>query len=289
MTRRWCLWLTLLVCGSGNAATIELPDARGGRISLTVPADRVVSLAPFITELMFAVGAGGALVGVSEYSDYPPAARELPRVANAFGADFETIVSLRPQVILGWRSGSPRRVLDMFERLGLPVLTFEPRRTRDVEMALIDIGRLTGRDAQGQQAAARFKGQIDALRREYADRERISVFYAISSQPLMTLNGDHMVSEIIELCGGFNVFADLPTLAPTLTREAALAAQARVMLASSTIHDVDRWLEQWRQLRDPQGDGNAPVFKLDANLINRQTPRLVDGARQLCELLERAR
>jgi iron complex transport system substrate-binding protein len=281
------VWISVAM-GSVALAVVAVDD-RGQAIEFANPPQRIISLAPNITELLFAVGAGSHVVAVSEYSDHPADAMALPKIANALGVDFEHILDLQPDLVIAWLSGNGRRVIDRLEHLGIRVFVTEPRRFADVERLLSVFGQISGHPRKGSSQASRFGKQVAALRDRYARRAAISVFYLLSQRPLMTINGEHMISELLTLCGGDNVFADYRLLAPTVNIEDIMKRDADVILISSTVPNVSQVRAQWLMMKDLKAAQTSRVFVVDADLINRQAPRLVQGAEQVCRLIDQAR
>lgn len=287
---RLCFLLTLwLAAAIGHAAPLQVRDDRGELVRVQAPVQRIVTLAPHLTELVFAAGAGSRLVGVSADSDYPPAARRLPVIGGAGKADLERIVALKPDLVLAWRSGGQRADVERLEALGLPVLVTEPRHLEDIPRLIELIGRLAGTGYEATRAAYRFRNDLRLLRTRYAGRTPVRVFYQIWHEPLMTLNGQHIISEAIRLCGGRNVFADLPTLAPTVSMEALLAANPDVIIVSGAAAKRDTLLAEWRHQTRLRAVAAGHVYFADADLMHRATPRMLDGVSTLCEDLQRAR
>ena len=248
---------------------------------------RLVSLAPHIAELVFAVGAGDLLVGVTAYTDFPDAAAELPRVGDAFAVDQEQLAVLRPDLLLAWKNGTAAHVVDELRKRGYRVEVIETTGVEDVAAALEHIGRLTGRVPQAQQAAGDFRRGLAELAERYREAQPISVFYQVSSRPLYTINGDHYVSELIAICGGRNIFGDLNKLAPMVDVEAVLARNPEAMLASDdSDHDA---FDVWHRWPDLAANRHGNFFFLPANAIGRATPRLLRAGKFLCESLEQAR
>jgi len=282
----WLFW-SLFAGSSGAAVTVS--DDRGQPITLPAAAERIVSLAPHVTELLFAVGAGAQIVGVSEYSDYPAAAKTLPRIASAGAIDYETVVGLRPDLIVAWLSGNGRAGVERLEALGLTVFATEPRNIASISRALRALGTVSGHAVQGERVAARFETQIGVLRERYAGKRDVSVFYEISARPLMTLNGAHMFTDVLRVCGGVNVFSDLRTLVSTVTTEAVLHRDAEVIMISSTIPNVEATKAAWATLPEMEAARRGQIYIVDSDLLNRQTVRLADGAAMLCALLDQAR
>lgn len=248
---------------------------------------RIVSLAPNLTELVYAVGAGDALVGVSAYSDYPPAARTLPLIGDAFTVDQERLALLGPDLLLVWQSGTPAHVVDELLNAGFQVEVLRTQSLDDVARALLRIGQLTGRADEAKSAAERYRRELHVLTSKYAGSEKIRVFYQVSRRPLYTVNGEHYVSELIERCGGTNVFYDLSELAPAIAVEAVIERDPEVMLASTDAgSDAFVEWERWPQIAANRL-GNR--FIVPADEIGRATTRLVIAGEALCAALQTGR
>jgi iron complex transport system substrate-binding protein len=270
-------------------AEIRVTDDAGRELSLPAPARRIISLAPHITELLFAVGAGTAVVGVSDFSDYPEAARAIPRVGGGGGLDLEAILALRPDLVIAWRSGNRAGPVLRLQRLGVPVFYSEPRHLKDIASSLERFGRLTGRREAAQRRAQAFTERLEELRRRYAGGEEVSVYYQIWERPLMTLNGQHIVGDVIRLCGGRNVFADLPALAPQIDVEAVLVANPDVIVVGDAAGTPADSLAAWRRWPELKAVRQRHLYAIQRELLVRQTPRLLEGAEQLCRLLQGVR
>jgi iron complex transport system substrate-binding protein len=251
------------------------------------PAPRMVSLAPHLTEIVYAAGAGTALVGTVEYSDYPAAARALPRVGDGWHVDFERVLALRPDVVLAWSSGTPRATIERLRALGLHVLEVPTFRLADVPAAVRRVGDIAGTRTTAEAVAAGFEAEVRRLRERYSGARTLTVFVQIDDEPLFTVNGRHVISEIVELCGGRNVFADLAQIAPQVDVEAVLARDPQVILSIDEAAADPRapWL-RWRQLAAVRNDA---IYALPADTVARASPRLVAGVQAVCEALEDAR
>ena len=291
VTRGFTSTLAALLFGAAlpASAQIELTDDAGQRIVLEQPARRIVSLAPHVTENLFAAGAGDRVVGVVAYSDYPEAARALPQVGGYTQIDLEAVVALRPDLVVGWRSGNREAHLDRLRALGIPVYLNEPRNLDDVARSLEQFGRLAGSEAAAQAAATTFRNRHAALAARYAGRPRVRTFYQIWDRPLMTINDEHLIADVIRLCGGSNVFAGLSQLTPTIGVEAVLAAGPEAIVASGMGEARPEWLDQWARWPQLEATRRDNLFFIPPDLIQRHTPRILDGAERLCEQLETAR
>lgn len=272
-----------------QAGAVSVTDDLGRTVTLAQPAERVVSLAPHVTELLFAAGAGGRVVGAVNHSDYPPPARDIPRVGGYDAVDFERILSLEPDLVVAWDSGNGRGTVERLESLGLTVYASEPRRLDQIAEGLARLGRLTGHADNGAAAARAFRERETRLRERYADRPTVPVFYEVWHEPLMTVNGDHLISQVMALCGGRNVFGGLDPLVPTVSTEAVLAADPEAIVASGMGRARPEWLDRWRRWDRLTAARRDNLFHIPPALTQRATPRVLDGAARLCEQLVTAR
>ncbi|MDT6960403.1 cobalamin-binding protein [Cupriavidus sp. SZY C1] len=274
-------------------AAITVVDDAGQTVTLAQPARRVVSLAPHVTEMIYAAGGGERIVGTVSYSDYPPQARDIPRVGDNKALDLERIAALKPDLIVVWRHGNAQKQTDRLRALGMPVFYSEPRRLETIPENLEKLGTLMGTEPVARRAASDFRQQVDTLRRTYAGRSPVTVFYQVWQQPLMTLNGQHLVSDLLTLCGGRNLFATEAPLVPTVSVEAVIAGNPEVMLTAAMgatrpdkpLADFSIW-EKWKQVTAVARNN---LFTIDGDLVNRAGPRVVQGAAEICKDLEVAR
>jgi len=266
---------------------ILLAVVLGSQAASAAPPPRIVSLAPHLTEIAYAAGAGAALVGTVEYSDYPAAARALPRVGDGWRVDFERVLALRPDVVLAWSSGTPRATIERLQALRLRVLEIPTFRLADVPAALRQVGDLAGTRAVAEPVAAGFDADVSRLRQQYAGARRVTVFVQIDDEPLFTVSGRHVISEMVELCGGRNVFADLPQIAPQVDTEAVLALDPQVILSTddTVVDPRARWL-RWPQLAALR---HGTIYSMPSDTVARASPRLVEGVKAVCAALDDAR
>jgi iron complex transport system substrate-binding protein len=276
-----------MACGTTRAEVAATDDA-GKLVRLARPAARIVSLSPHVTELLFAAGAGERVVAAVEYSDYPEAAKRLPRIGSYAALDLERIATLRPDLAVAWGSGNPPAQVAQLARLGIPVFISEPKKLEDIPATLRRLGLLAG-TAAAEMAARDFERRHAALREKYAGRRSVAVFYEIWNQPLMTVGGDHVISAAITLCGGRNVFAQLTQPAEAVELEAVLQANPEAIVSGGMETVRREWLEQWRRWPQLAAVKRGNLFVVPPDLLQRHTPRLLDGAERLCEALETAR
>ena len=251
------------------------------------PAQRIVSLAPHLTELAFTAGAGDRIVATVEYSNHPEAARDLPRIGDAFRVDLERLLALRPDAVLVWESGTPKPTVERIRALQLRVVSFQTQRLEHVATVLREIGRLAGTSDVAERAASDYEGRIEELRERYRDRTPLRVFIEVDDRPLYTVNGRQIMSEIVELCGGRNVFADLNELAPAISIEAVIAANPQAIVSTDdTVPDAAAEWSRWRHIEAVR-TGN--VYTLRSDDIARATTRLTVAAEAVCRTLDTAR
>ncbi len=277
--------ITFSLSLSSALAAITVTDDGGHVLSLPRPAERIVSLSPHATELMFAAGAGNRLVGVSEFSDYPPQASKLTSIGSSMQLDIERIIALKPDLIIAWQSGNNARQVDRLRKLGYRVFDSEPRRLDDIARTLEIFGSLTG-SPQGMAAARDFRERQQTLRKRYASKSPVRVFYQIWPAPLMTLNDHHIVSDALRLCGAVNVFGNLPQLAPSISRESVVAAKPEVIFASDERNES--W-DRWRALPQLPAVRLGNLYRIDGAVMNRAGPRMLEATEILCRHIDEAR
>lgn len=272
-----------------QASAISVTDDTGLTITLPRPAQRIISLSPHLTELLFAAGAGAQAVGVVEYSNYPPETRQLPSVGSYAQFDMERIVALRPDLILAWQSGNNQAQVAQLKKMGYRVFLNEPRRLLDVASSLEKIGALAGKDAQAGRQAELFRARHAALQAKYSQRQPVRAFYEVWNKPLMTVSGQHLIGDVMKLCGASNVFAGMAALTPTIGEEAVVAADPDVIIASGMDESRPEWLEDWRRWPNMKAVRQQRLYFIPPDLLHRHTPRILDGATLFCEQVERAR
>ncbi|MBL8394685.1 MAG: cobalamin-binding protein [Candidatus Accumulibacter sp.] len=280
--------LLLLAAGLLHAE-VGVVDDTAATVRLAQPAKRIVSLAPHLTETLFAAGAGEHVVGTVDYSDYPPAASRISRVGGYSQIDLERVAALRPDLIIAWESGNAAAHLDRLRSLGIPIYVSQPNQIADVASEIERLGVLAGSQPVARRAADDFRRRLAALQARYGSRPPVPTFYQIWKQPLLTVGRRQIISDVIRLCAGENVFARLESMAPTVTVEAVIAANPEVIVASGMGEARPEWLDDWRRWTSISAVARGNLFFVPPDLIQRHTPRLLDGAELLCQQLETAR
>jgi iron complex transport system substrate-binding protein len=287
-TAALCVTLCFAVCTTARA-DITVTDDLGSVLTLATPALRIVSLAPHVTELLFAAGAGSNVVGAVKHSDYPPAARNIARVGESKSVSYETLLALQPDLVITWHTGNGQEMTARLRELGLMVYVNEPRTLPDVARSVAIFGKLSGHDDSAAGVAEDFMATYTQLRQRYQQRAKVRVFYQMWDQPLMTLNGRHLISDVIRLCGGSNVFADAIPIAPTISIEAVLRADPQVIVASGMAEARPEWLDMWQAWPTLTAVRTRQLYFVPPDLLQRHTPRVLEGAQLLCAQLERTR
>jgi iron complex transport system substrate-binding protein len=281
--RRTCILSLMLTLGAG----LWVGGAHWAVAAETAP--RIISLSPHITELLFAAGAGDRIVAVDDASDYPAAVAGIPRVGEPAALDLEGLLKLKPTLIVLWDSGTPARRKSELERLHLRLYVTDQHHLDDIGTTLLEFGRLAGTEPVAVAAARRYQTELAQLRSQYAARPRLKVFYQVWDRPLYTLSGEHVVTEVLSLCGGDNVFADLTTLAPAIDKEAVLTRDPDVMLIAATGAEGLRQVAEWSRFGNLRAVRSHHVFTVDPSLVGRMAPRILQGVREVCALLDAAR
>ena len=250
---------------------------------------RIISLAPNITEVLFYIGAGEKIVGADEYSNYPEAAKDILRVNNYAAANYELILSLQPDLVIAWQSGNGDKIINPLRKLGIPVFVVETQKIDEIPSLFRRLGELSGHKGQAEQLAAAFTTRLKDLRVAQANKSVVRTFYQIWDEPLITLNGEHMVSDIIELCGGVNIFGDAIPLVPYVNIESIVAADPQVIIAGGSQEEKPMWFESWQQWGGVSAVINKQIYLIPSDLMQRHSVRILEGAELMCGHLDSAR
>lgn len=274
-------WLS--VAAQAHEPCVQQPD--GSAFCLDQPAQRVISLAPHLTEMLFAIGAQDRIVGVVDRSDHPVEAQSLPNVGAYHSPDLERLISLHPDLIIAWASGTPAAQVSRLRELGLKVWITRGEQLDDVPRELRQLGRLTGKSNNAEQAANAFEQELATLTAMHANSRKLNGFYEIWPQPLITVSNRHFIGQAMQRCGIRNIVGDTSSATPTWSEEAVVRARPELMLTSPPARDFNRW-RRWTDL--PAVQKNALIV-LPADVLMRPGPRLIEGVRALCEAADTLR
>lgn len=263
-------------------ADITVIDGMGQKVTLSKPARRIVSLVPHVTENLFTAGAGKYVVGVVQYSDFPAEANKIPRVGGYKSLDLEAIVSLQPDLVVVWESGNSKQQVEKLAQLGLVIFRSESRKLLDIPIELENLGKLAGSEDVANKAAKAFRAQYAALKNNYSGQPKVRAFYQVWNQPLMTINGQHLINDVMNLCGVTNVFAELAVLTPTIDVESVLVADPQMITASGMGEARPEWLDDWRRWPQLQAVKRDNLFFIPPSIIQRHTVRILQAAEKLC-------
>jgi len=281
--------LTLCLMAGQATAAISVRDDYGNTVTLQKPAQRIISMAPHVTELLFAAGGGDRIVGTVSYSDYPEAAKRIARIGDNREVDIERVIAMKPDLLVVWRHGGSERQLEILRKLGIPLFYSEPHKLDEIPDSLIRLGHLLGTDREAQRAAADLRQRLAALAAQYANRPPVRLLYQVWDKPLYTLNGQHIVSDAIRLCGGENIFANMKITAPVVSIEAVLQDDPEAIVGTVEKNPAEGGVNMWKAYPSMTAVRRGNLITLDGNLLNRAGPRMIAGATALCEKLEQVR
>ncbi|MDH5190325.1 MAG: cobalamin-binding protein [Gammaproteobacteria bacterium] len=295
MTLIYRLSIVFLVCYSfsvnaGQVARIIIEDDNKQTLTFAKPVSRIVSLAPHITELLFTAGAGDRIVGVVEHSDYPEAAKQLPIVGSGFGLDLEKIAALKPDLVVAWHGGNPEKQIEKLKTMGFPVFESDPKDIDGITKNLVRFSQLAGTEVVANQFVKKFHKRHRKLKNDYAKRNRVTVFYQIWHDPLMTVGSNHLINYVLELCAGKNVFDELDKPAVKISLESVVQRDPEVIITSRTESESEfnalaHW-EKWKEMQAVQGNN---LFLVSPSILQRHGPRILDGADEVCNYLDKVR
>ncbi len=281
-------WLFIGVLPASGYSEITVTDDFDRQVTVPGPARKIISLAPHNTENLFSAGAGENIRGVVEYSDYPPRARDIQSVGSYIQFNLEVILSLDPDLIVAWQNGNNRESLERLESLGFTVYYSEPRTFDAILENIVELATLAGTTGKMEPSVQHISAELDGLEKKYSNRSRIDVFYQVWTDPLMTLNGDHFISRVLDLCGADNLFAELPIIAPRVSIESVIDANPDVIvtgMVDGIKPDMSIW-DQWQTIKAVR---DSSYIFVDSDVMHRHTLRMLRGIRGFCESIDQIR
>ena len=287
MTNKMVLAAALAVLAAPLAGAATVRDDAGNMVTLNKPAARVIAMAPHVTELLFAAGGGDRIVGAVNYSDYPEAAKRIPRIGSNREIDLERVIAMKPDLIVAWMHNNSERQIEMVRKLGVPVFLSDPQTLEGIPENVARLGQLMGTGAVANSVAGELRKQLASLRARYAGRPTVRAFYQVWDKPLYTLSGKHIVTDALRLCGGENIFDKLTVTAPIVSIESVLQADPEAVFG--TAEKNYGGVNLWKPYATLTATRNDNLFTVDGNLLNRAGPRMISGTAVLCEKLELAR
>ncbi len=261
-------------------STVRVTDDLGNAVVLPGPASRIISLAPHLTEVLFSLGVGDRVVGTVRFSDYPEAARSIPVLGDAFTVNIESMLSLRPDLIVAWETGGTSRVVAKLVALGIPVYRNEARDLAGIAASALALSSLVGKEAMGRRLSQSFLDRIAALRADHQPAD-VSVFFQISDQSLYTVSDRHLIGQALAVCGVKNVFGTSEIAVPVVSMESVLELNPDVIVISQPVGGESPWKRKWAET----GGFTGRITTIDPNLISRPSLRMADGIESLCGLV----
>jgi len=277
--------LLLLLLAPEGRAEIKVLDDLGVEVNLTNPANRIISLAPHLTEVMFYLGMGANVVGTVSFSDFPQQAKRIQRVGDAFSVSVEGIIGLNPDLVIAWGSGGSKEAVNKLVSLGVPVYFSEPKTLADVAKSAARIARLAGHDETGRDAQEKFLASLEKLKQYRDDGDRPRVFFQISTHDLYTINGNHLIGQAISHCGGDNIFGFSKIPVPLVSNESVLVAAPEIIIFSKGQSEEDKWKERWLKFKSIPAVADGRLFEVSADLIARPGFRMLEGIEQMCLII----
>ncbi|BBN80713.1 cobalamin-binding protein [Pseudoalteromonas sp. A25] len=274
MKLHYFLWM-LVLCGSGVAQAQE--------------AKRIVALAPHIVENLFAIGAGERIVGTVEYADYPAAANNIERIGGYNGISLERVLALQPDLVIAWQSGNKKADLDKLQKLGIKVIYSDTKDIHKVADELRLFGKLTGQHQQAERLAEQFSARFAALKARYKGSQPLRVFYQLWPEPMMTINQNTWLHQLLEVCAVENVFADNSADYPQISIENVLKTKPQVIVLPREKSKKEVPTINWQAWPEIPAVKQQQFINVDADLLHRYSTRVLDGVTDLCDKLQQAR
>jgi iron complex transport system substrate-binding protein len=288
--------LTLVIAASTASAVLRAQTARvvvtddtGRRVTVSPPPLRIASLAPNVTAMLFAAGAGAEVVATTEYSTEPPAAQRIPRVGDANAIDLERLLALHPDVIVAWPGGENPAEIDHISRLGIPIYRERVAALVDLPASLRRLGALAGTHQAADREAEALDAQIAALTRRYARAQPVTALLQVWSRPVYTVGGPHLLTDALRVCGARNVFGDLPQLGPAVSTESVIARDPQVIIAVGPSAQSASWLAEWRRFPELRAVASGNLVAFPDQRLTRMGPGVLDATEELCKAVDAAR
>ena len=283
---RYGLWaLLLLLFDPVVGSTVEVRDDFDRLVELETPAKRIISLSPHNTENLFSAGLGNRIVGVDEFSRYPEQAGRIESVGSAVQINIEAIIALEPDLIVVWQTASNNGKLEKLDELGYTLYYSEPRSFDEIIENIEDLALLGGTSPDISPSPDTLRLEIQQLKEQYSSLKTQSVFYQVWTSPLMTLNGDHFISRVLEVCGARNIFSGLNIIAPRVNVEAVIHANPDIIITGDS-GGMAADMSMWKPWQNITAVANNSYLFVDSDVMHRHTARMIMGIRNLCQEID---
>mgnify|MGYP005988608753 FL=1 len=250
---------------------------------------RIIALAPHIVENLFAIGAGDNIVGTVDYADYPSEAQSIERIGGYYGISLEKVLALKPDLVIAWKSGNQSEDLAQIERLGIKVYLSNPTTIAGVADELLTFGEFTGNIEQSQQAANAFTQKLNGIVKSQQDKKNITGFYQLWAEPMMTVSKNTWISQLIETCHVSNVFAQSVTDYPQISIENVIVTKPQVIIIPDEKSKTPQPVVNWQKWPEVPAVKNDQFISVNADLLHRFTPRMLDGLADMCDKIDASR
>lgn len=283
---RTLLCIFLAIYSSFIYAETSVIDDISHKITLKTPAKRIISLSPGLTELIFSAGGGEYIKGVVSYSNFPAAAKNIPQIGSYNSIDIEKIVALNPDLIVAWKSGNPPLQISKLKKLGLNVYTSETRNFNDIPSTILRLGVLMNTDSTAKRSATDFNERLNELTKRYPKtNNKKRVFIQIWNQPIMSINGKHLISKIVEHCNGENIFQNSEQFTLSLDPETIIQKNPDIIFVTREGKLGNSWLSRWKRWKFMTAVKQNQLYTVNPDYVVRHTPRILDGIEQICRFI----
>jgi iron complex transport system substrate-binding protein len=271
-----------------SAAPLVVTDDTGNKLTLPAIPTRIISLAPGATEMLFAAGAGRHVIATVEYSDEPPAAKQVPRIGDVVAIDMEKLVALRPEVAVVWPGGGNPAQIEEISRMHIPMYRQQVNTLADIPGSLRRLGALAGTRDAAEQAARNVEARLATLARTYGNSRHPNVLMEVWNHPFYTVGGTHLMSDALKICGARNAFGDLKELGPVIDVEAVVARNPDIIVAAAPPGAGTEWLTDWKRFTTLRAVRNGNLIAFEDQRLTRLGPSVVDATEALCKALAAA-
>ncbi|WP_051785847.1 cobalamin-binding protein [Endozoicomonas numazuensis] len=283
------LFALLSYCSSTYAQQVCVTDDKSRQVCLEEPLKRIISLSPGSTELIYASGAGSRVIAADDHSDYPPEVKSVEHIGGFPNINIEAIAALKPDAVIAWAGGNNPKATAKLESIGIRVFYIDPISFKDISSVLRRLGLFFGTEKVANKAADDVDKRYQSIKLQYQPQKPVTVFYEVWSKPLMTTSRELIIGQVIEVCGGKNIFADAVGRVPKVSMESLLGMNPEVIVSSDNLKDGKTIEQRWAKWKNLKAVKEGHLFTINGNLISRPTPRALDAAVILCQQLESVR
>jgi len=279
-------WVVLILAPPA-ARALEFVDEVGNRVAVPPRPQRIIALVPSLTEILFSLGLDDRVVGVTDFATYPPAARKKPKIGSFFNLNLEKIISLHPDLIVASLDGKQEKIIASLREFHLPIYRVNPKSLNDIYRSISNLGEITATLPQAHRVILSMKKRVGMVEKRVARLPKVRVFYQVGVDPIVTVNGDTFAADLIRRAGGILVTKKNPVLYPRYSIERVIADNPQVIIISSMSPTTNyrRFAGTWTRWRSIEAVRLHRVYVIDADLVDRPSPRIVQGLEKIARLL----